>query len=108
MIRQHDAARADTNRSRLSRYVADQNRRRGAGDSRHVVMLGYPETREPPPFRMLCQIDCVLERFGNSASLPHGGKIEDGKAWRVRGGHRLLDVSTQKRGAGSMPVCPGI
>jgi hypothetical protein len=43
VIGQHDAAGADADRARSLRDEADRDRRRRAGDRRHVVVLGEPE-----------------------------------------------------------------
>src|ERR1700723_3218707 len=92
MIRQHNATRTDTKRRRLRGNVANQNRRRGTGDSRHVVMLGDPETRESPPFRVLGQVQRIVKRFRDGASYSNGGKIEDREARLAKGWHNCLDV----------------
>jgi hypothetical protein len=46
VVRQHDAAGADTDRLGAGRDVRDHHRRRGAGDPDRVVVLGVPRQVE--------------------------------------------------------------
>jgi hypothetical protein len=48
MIRQHDAPGADADSLRGGRDARDQNSGGGAGDPRHVVVLGLETPRLPP------------------------------------------------------------
>ena len=51
VVRQHDAARADADRRRAAGDVPDHDRRRGARDAGHVVVLGEPEAPVSPSAR---------------------------------------------------------
>ena len=62
MVRQHDAAGADANRARPAGDVADHDRRRGARDADHVVMLGEPEPPVTPTLGVLRELERALER----------------------------------------------
>ena len=52
MVGEHDAARADADRFCARCDMTDHNRRRGAGDARHVVMLRHPDAAIAPGFGM--------------------------------------------------------
>ena len=85
VIRQHDAAGADADRARAAGDVADHDRRRGARDADHVVVLGEPEPRVAPTLGVLRE----LER-ARAAPRP---------AWRPR-------ARTQDRGSDSAGMAP--
>ena len=44
----------------LPGQVADQDRRGRAGDSWHIVVLGYSEPREAPVFRVFGKVQRIL------------------------------------------------
>ena len=76
MIGKHDPARAYPNGRCATGHVADQNRGGGAGDSRHIMMLGEPVTRVSPAFRVLRQIECVAQGIGHAAAFRYRSEIE--------------------------------
>jgi hypothetical protein len=61
MVRQHDPAGADADVSRAGGDMGDDDRRGGAGDARHVVVLGDPEAPVAPIFRLGCEVARVVE-----------------------------------------------
>ena len=79
VIRQHDAARSDTDGPGAAGNIADHHGRRGAGDAGHVVMLGEPESLEPPAFGVLREVERIAEGLGRIAALIDRRQIEDGK-----------------------------
>jgi len=87
MIRQHDAARADANRSRRASHVRDDDRRGCAGDARHVVVFGQPVAREAPPLDMLGKIHRMTE------GIRGGSTLDDGRKIQYRKGHHPPSVS---------------
>ena len=95
MVRKHDAAGPDADPLRRSRDVSDQNRRRCAGDPRHVVMLREPEALATPPFRPLREIECVAKRGAGVAALDDRSEIQD----RERN-HRIPHREEHRRDAG--------
>ncbi len=48
--------------------MADQNRRRGAGDAGDIVVLGQPVAGVIPALGVLRQIERVTERIGGGTS----------------------------------------
>ncbi|EPZ85508.1 hypothetical protein BURCENBC7_AP5996 [Burkholderia cenocepacia BC7] len=79
VVRQHDAARADPDRPRRARDVADHDGGGRTRDPRHVVMLGQPVAPVAPAFRVLREIDGVAERLRGVGAGRNGGEIEYGK-----------------------------
>jgi len=79
MVGEHDAAGANANRFCSSGDVTDDYRCGGAGDSRHVVMLGEPITVEAPGFGVLRQVKRVAQRVGGGCALRDGRQVKDGK-----------------------------
>jgi len=77
VIRQHDAARADANRFRAARHVADHDRGRRAGNARHVVMLRQPEALVVPLFRMLGEVERIPERVRRRGARGDRREVED-------------------------------
>ena len=57
MVRQHDAAGADSDRFGTAGNVANDDGRGGAGDAGHVVMFGQPKTIVAPYFGALREIE---------------------------------------------------
>ena len=76
VVRQHDAARPDPDAFGGAGDVGDQDGRRRAGDGRHVVVFGDPETHEPEPLGGLRQPRRVGQRLGRGAALADHGQIE--------------------------------
>ena len=62
MVRQHDAARPDPDGRGARGEVGEHDRRRGARDPRHVVMLRHPDAAIAPRFRMGGEVAGVVER----------------------------------------------
>ena len=79
VVRQHDATRADANRVRAARDMADHDGGRGTRDAGHVVMFGEPVTVITPAFGMLREVERVAERLRGIGAGRNGGKIKDGK-----------------------------
>ena len=79
MVGQHDAAGADPDRACPGRDMGDHDRRRGAGNSRHVVMLGDPDAAIAPALGMSGQIAGIVERAARVRFLGHADEVEDGQ-----------------------------
>jgi hypothetical protein len=79
VVGQHDAAGTDPDARSVSGDVADQHRRRAAGDARHVVVFGQPITVIAELLAPLREIAHVAEGIGDLAALGDGRKIEHGK-----------------------------
>ena len=77
MVRQHDAARPDTQPRRCRRDVLDQDLGRRAGDARHSVMLSKPVTQIAETLGVLRKIDSLLERIASGGRGAHGYQVED-------------------------------
>ena len=65
MIRQHDTAGADSDLLGLSRYLTNQYRGGGAGNTCHIVVFRQPQTFEPQLIRMAGVFQHVLKGLGN-------------------------------------------
>ena len=78
VVGQHDAAGADADRRRAAGHVADDHRRRRAGDGRHVVVLGQPVALVAPALGVAARGRGCCETPG-AALLPcvMGDEIED-------------------------------
>ena len=76
MIRQHDAAGADTDDLGASSDVADDNRRGCAGDAGHVVMFRQPKPFVTPDFRVLREIERVSQSGCGGRPLGNRREIE--------------------------------
>ena len=70
---------ADANRVRRGGEVRDQHGRRGARDSRHVVVLGDPVPSVPEPLREPRQVDRAGQGLGRVHPLGDGNEVEYGK-----------------------------
>ena len=57
--------------------MRDDDRRRRAGDARHVVMLGEPVAREAQPLGVPREIERAAERGGGVTALDDGREIEN-------------------------------
>lgn len=71
-------------------------------------MLGDPEARESPPFRMLCQVERVSKRLCDSAPDSNGSEIENREARLIGDCHSRLDAPKAAEGAaaGIAAACP--
>ena len=78
MIGQHNAAGADPDGLRPRGDMGEHNRRRGAADARHIVMLRHPDAAIAPPFRVGREIARVVERASGVRVLGDADKFEDG------------------------------
>jgi len=76
VVRQHDATRADTDGVGARRDVAHHHRGGGAGDARHVVMLGDPKPAIAPSFGMRGKIASIVERAAGVGILRDADQIE--------------------------------
>ncbi len=76
MIGQHDAASANTNRLGAAGNVANDDRRGGACDTAHVVVLGKPEALVAPRLGVLRQVKGVVQGLRRCAALRNGRQIE--------------------------------
>src|SRR6185312_5311965 len=72
----HDAARTHANARGGAGHMSDQHRGRGAGDARHAVVLGHPETIEAPAFGVLRDVHRVRQRFGYRTTFGDRAQIE--------------------------------
>src|SRR5579864_239165 len=77
MIWQHDSAGANTHGAGASGNISDDDRRCGAGDANHVVVLGQPEAAIAPTFSVLGQIEGVMQGIGRRGSLRHERQIKN-------------------------------
>src|SRR5579864_1043516 len=77
MIGQHDSAGANTDGAGASGNISDDDRRCGAGDANHVVVLGQPEAAIAPTFGVLGQIEGVMQGIGRRGSLRHERQIKN-------------------------------
>ena len=89
MVGQHDAAGADANARCARPDVREEHRRRRAGDTRHVVVLGHPEAPVAQALGMLRDIARPAKGVGGGAPFENGGEIEDRK--RDHRFHRYTD-----------------
>ena len=79
MVGKHDAARADADGFRSGCDMTDHDRRRGAGDARHVVMLRHPDAAIAPGFGMNRNIAGVVQGAARIGVFGNADKIEDGQ-----------------------------
>ena len=79
VVGQHDAAGPDADGGGARRHMADHQGRRGAGDARHVVMFGQPETLVAEPLGVLRQFARSMQSLGHRATVDDVAQIEDGK-----------------------------
>ena len=77
MVGQHDAAGADADGLRAGGDMRDDDRGRGAGDARHVVMLGHPDAAIAPVLGMGGEIAGVVERAARIGLFGDADEIED-------------------------------
>ena len=97
VVRQHDPAGADADRLRRRGKVGEDHRGGGAGDARHVVVLGHPDAAIAPALGVDGDISSVHERAARVDLLRDANQFEDGE--RDRGPVRHI-VSRPPSGAG--------
>ncbi len=78
MVGQHDAACAHTYFVGTFGDVADCNRCGCAGNTRHIVVLGHPETRVTPLFGMTGQIARIVKRNFRIAVVADTNQVKNG------------------------------
>ena len=78
VVGQHDPARSHANCPGSGSDMADQHRRRCAGDARHVVMLGQPEPGKAKRLGTLRQRQRIAQRRRRGLSFRHRRQIKDG------------------------------
>src|SRR4051812_17928799 len=100
MVREHDAAGADTNPRRAARHVRDHHCGRRAGDPDHVVMFREPVAVVAEFLRMPREVERVAEGYGCGAARNDGREVEYGE-WRI--GHRGRNPAVR----GAVPQLPG-
>ena len=91
VVREHHAAGAHPQRGGGSGQVGDEHSRSGAGDRRHAVMLGHPESLVPELLDDACHPDGVRQGLRRGRSRGHSGEIEDRK-----GNHVLFNAVTAR------------
>jgi hypothetical protein len=79
MVGKHDAARADADGFCSGCDMTDHDRRRGAGDARHVVVLRHPDAAITPGFSMNSNIAGVVEGAARIGVFGNADEIEDGQ-----------------------------
>ena len=84
MVGQHDPARADTDRLRLARNMADHHRRRGARNARHAMMFGDPIARIAAGFGLTRQIGGVGQSGCSVTTFDNGDEVEQGISSHAR------------------------
>ena len=77
MVGQHDPTRADPDRRRPRGHVRDHDRRCGARDTRHVVVLREPVAVVSPAFSVTSKVEGILQRIGRGAALDDRREVED-------------------------------
>ncbi len=104
VVGQHDAAGADADARGAAGDVADQHRGGGAGDARHVVVLGQPEPVVAPALR------CAAPgRASGGRRWPpcRPRRWARGRGRRAESSRRPHVVFEEERaGRGIEPVCP--
>ena len=79
MVWQHNAAGADADSFCSTCHMADDERRGGAGDARHVVMFRQPKTLVAPDFRVFREVERVVQSDSSGRSLGNGREIKNRK-----------------------------
>jgi hypothetical protein len=77
MIGKHDAPRPHPDAARPRRDMRDHDRGRGAGDARHVMMLGHPETPVAQRLRLLRRRARMIERGTRVGPLADPHELEN-------------------------------
>ena len=76
VIGKHDAARTHAQGGGSSGNMANQDGGSGAGDARHVVMLGQPKPGKSPRLSVLREVETIAKSFRNGAVGADGRQIE--------------------------------
>jgi hypothetical protein len=76
VIRKHDAARAEPDARGHRAYVRDQDLRDGRRDTRHVVMLGVPQSRIAEAVNCLGQLGGGPQRGDAGAALYERNQVK--------------------------------
>ena len=79
MVRQHDAAGAHPDGLRPGRDVRDDDRRGGAGDASHVVMLGHPDAPVAPALGVGREVARVVQSGRLVGLLGDANELEQGQ-----------------------------
>ena len=79
MVRQHNAAGADTDIARAGRDVGQRHRRRGAGNPGQVVVFGHPITPVAERLDMPREIERIAQRLTGIAAFDDRGKVKNGE-----------------------------
>jgi hypothetical protein len=79
VVGQHDPAGADPDGARAGRDVRERDRGGGAGDARHVVVLGHPEAPIAQRLGTAREVERVPQRLAGVGVLGDGGEVEDGE-----------------------------
>ena len=77
MVRQHHAAGADADALGAAGHVANDDRRRRAGDTGHVVVLGDPKALKAQAFGGSSELEGLRERLAWSLACRDRREIED-------------------------------
>ena len=77
MVRQHDAAGSDPDRTRAAGQVADHDRRRRARDPDHVVVFRHPVAVVAPAFGVAGKVERVPQRVARHGAQRDGSEVED-------------------------------
>jgi hypothetical protein len=78
VVGKHDAARPDPDGRRPLGEMSEHNRRRGAGDARHIVMFGDPDAPIAPLLRAGGEVAGVVQRAAGVGLLRDANKLENG------------------------------
>src|SRR5690606_3936897 len=79
VVRQHDAAGTDPDGARAVGDMADDDRRGGAGDPFHVVVLGDPYAAVAPLLGVDGKVPRVVQRRLGVRILGYADEFEDGE-----------------------------
>ncbi len=79
VVGQHDAARANADAFGAGGQITHDHRGGGAGDARHVVVLGNPEAAVTQRFRVLRQFQRVVQRGGGGGAFGNGTEVQYGE-----------------------------
>jgi hypothetical protein len=92
VIRQHDAAGADTDRRCRPSHVPDQHRSRRTGDAGHVVVLSEPVPSVAQALRKTRELDHVRKGAARVTAFDDRHQIQD-REWN----HRAHATSLPRR-----------
>ena len=77
VIGKHDAPGPDANVRGTARDMRDDDRRRGAGDAFHVVVLGQPEAFVAEALGVTGEVEAVAKRNARRRALGDVREVED-------------------------------